>query len=81
MPIYIPKMWEMYYTVDDDAQVRSKMCRQDKADIFNIMSGNCYHTEAEAQADEFIQLRRLDKARQSLNEDFITRFSKHLDKV
>ena len=57
------------------------MCREDKVDIFNIMSGNCYHTEAEAQADEFIQLRRLSKARESLNEDFIIRFSKHLDRV
>jgi len=81
MAKFIPKMWEVYYTVDENGSVIPRMNRQTKEDIFNVISGNCYHTEDEAKADDFIQLRRMDKARELMNEDFINRFSKHLDKV
>lgn len=78
---YIPKMWELYYTVTESSEIKTRTNNLNKEDIFNIMSGNCYHTEIEAQDDAFIQLRRLDKAREGLNEDFIKRFSKHLDRA
>jgi hypothetical protein len=81
MIFFIPKMWEIYYTIDEQGEVRHKMCRQEKVDIFNILTGNCYHTEAEAKVDVHKQLRRIGKALDCLDKDFINRFSKHLDNV
>lgn len=74
-------MWELYYTVTESSEVKTRTNNMSKEDIFNIMSGNCYRTEVEAKAEDFIQLRRLAKARENLTDDFVKRFSTHLDKV
>ena len=75
------KMWELYYTIDENGSVRDKMCKQDKVDLFNILTGNVFKTELEAQAEIHKQTRRLEKARDVIDNAFAKRFYTHLDKT
>lgn len=75
------KMWELYYTVDENNVVRDKMYKQDKVDLFNVLTGNVFKTELEAQADIHKQSRRLEKAREVIDGNFAKRFYTHLDKT